>query len=172
MNKLLPPSTRADAQAIFDSLRKIVRAIRLSSKKSEKEIGISSAQFFVLQKIAERETPPSINELAEATLTHQSSVSVVVSKLLRKKLIERVRSQTNSRSVEVRLSKQGLDLLRESHHSLQERLMNAVVGMEERDRQGLVQGLAILIQKAGLQEEEESLFFEDRKAKRHESKTG
>ena len=68
----------------------------------------------------------------------------------------------DSRAVELKLSKQGLALLKKSPPSIQERLLDAVADMDIEDRQSLVQGLHTLIQNAGLEEEEPSLFFEDR----------
>lgn len=140
---------RSDSQSFFDSIRRIVQAIRLSSKESEKRLGVSAAQLFILQKIAASETPPSINNLAEATFTHQSSVSVVVSKLVRRKLIERVRSKQDSRAVELQLSKQGSAVLGKSPGSIQKRLMDAVADMSEQERRGLIEGLQILVKKKG-----------------------
>ncbi len=163
------PVEVSEAQAIFDSIRRIVQALRHFSKCSEKELGVSSAQLFVLQKISESQSPLSINDLAEATLTHQSSVSVVVSKLVHRKLVERVQSKVDSRAVELKLSKQGLALLEKTPPSIQERLVDAIVRMDNEGRQSLVQGLHTLIQNAGLEKEEASLFFEDREAKKYEN---
>jgi len=73
--------------------------------------------------------------------------------------------------VELKLSKQGAAVLENSPDSIQKRLMEAVAAMQERERQSLVAGLQTLIQKAGLQEEEPSLFFEDGRTRKYEGKT-
>ena len=74
-------SRGADVQAVLDGVRRIVQALRASSRWAEQHVGLSGAQLFVLQKLAE--TPGmSVNELAERTHTHQSSVSTVVSRLV------------------------------------------------------------------------------------------
>mgnify|MGYP003693778817 CR=1 FL=1 len=66
------------AREVLDAIRRIVQALRESSRAAEKRVGLSSAQLFVLQTLAE--SPGlSLNELAERTRTHQSSVSAVVS---------------------------------------------------------------------------------------------
>ena len=67
--------TKKATQNILDSIRRIVHGLRVSSKIAEKELGISGAQLFILQKLSQSNRL-SINELAERTLTHQSSVSV------------------------------------------------------------------------------------------------
>jgi DNA-binding MarR family transcriptional regulator len=115
----------------------------------------------VLQEVAENSTPLSINALAERTLTHQSSVSVVVAKLVRLELIERLSSKTDARAVELRLSQKGEALLRRIPPLIQDRLRDGIARLAPDERQGLVLGLQLLIEKAGLQEGEPSLFFED-----------
>ncbi len=152
---------RADAQTILDSIRRLVQTIRHSSKECEKRLGVSSAQLFILQKIADSHQALSVNDLAKRTRTHQSSVSVVVSKLVRRKLIQRSRSKMDSRAVELKLSHRGLTLLQNSPDLIQERLTKAVAKMQDRDRKNLIRGLNVFIQKAGLDKEKPSLFFED-----------
>jgi MarR family transcriptional regulator, lower aerobic nicotinate degradation pathway regulator len=152
-----------DAQNILDAIRKIVKALRDTSKLAEKSMGLSAAQLFVLQKIAESDEPLSINELATRTLTHQSSVSVVVTKLVNQKCIERVASKKDGRSVELYLSKKGAALVRRTPLLIQQRLLEGISALTTQQRQGLVAGIQLLVEKAGLQQEEPSLFFEDEK---------
>ena len=90
-------------QAVLDGVRRIVQALRASSRWAERHVGLSGAQLFVLQKLAE--TPGiSVNELAERTHTHQSSVSVVVSRLAALDLVTRTRSAADGRRVELSLA--------------------------------------------------------------------
>ena len=93
MNQDQSQGVQSDAQFIMDSIRKIVKSLRETSKLAEKIAGISAAQLFVLQKIAESKVPLRINDLAAKTLTHQSSVSVVITKLVEKKWVERITSK-------------------------------------------------------------------------------
>ncbi len=60
----------------MNAVRSIVRAQRINTRAIELKMGISLAQLFVLQQLAERPSD-SLNDLAERTATHQSSVSVV-----------------------------------------------------------------------------------------------
>ena len=160
-----PPesSLQSDTQAVLDAIRRIVKSLRRASKATEKKMDLSSAQLFVLQKISESDSPLSINDLAARTLTHQSSVSVVVKKLEKKKLIERQPSPSDARAVELQLCKKGALLLRGAPPLIQKQLMDGVSRLSSDERQGLVIGLRALIKKAGLQEVEPSLFFEDGK---------
>ena len=56
-------SAHLETQEILDSIRRIVRALRISSRFSEKVLGLSSAQLYILQKLGEFDGC-SINELA------------------------------------------------------------------------------------------------------------
>ena len=99
---LRDPATRT----VLDSIRRIVRALRESSRETERSIGLGAAQLFVLQRLAGA-PPLSINELADRTLTHQSSVSVVVSRLVEGGLVARTRAATDGRRVEITLTAAG-----------------------------------------------------------------
>src|SRR5215471_8983958 len=61
----------------MNAVRSIVRAFRVNTRAIELKMGISLAQLFVLQQLTERPAD-SLNELAERTATHQSSVPVAV----------------------------------------------------------------------------------------------
>src|SRR4051794_39082445 len=112
-------SAKTESKEILDSLRRIVRALRLSSSNSERELGLSSAQLFVLQKLAECDGM-CINDLAEKTLTHQSSVSVVVTKLTQRGLVESQRSAEDGRKSFVSITAGGKNLIRNAPLSPQD----------------------------------------------------
>ena len=57
----------------LDGIRRILRDLRVSSRAAEQELGLSGAQLFVLQQLAQAPAE-SLNELANRTRTHQSSV--------------------------------------------------------------------------------------------------
>lgn len=161
MSKISQKKIESDSQIVLDSIRRIVRTLRLSSKSTEKSLGLSTAQIFVLQKLAASKDPLSINELATATLTHQSSVSVVVSKLVHRNLIERMVSEIDSRSVKLKISAQGEYLLSKSPPSFQERLMSGLEQLTVSERSGLVTGLQAMILKSGMAEETPSMMLEE-----------
>ena len=85
----------ACTREVLDSVRWIFQALRESSRRAERLVGVSGAQLFVLQKLAE--SPGlSLNELADRTHTHQSSVSTVVSRLVERKLVQRSRAASDA----------------------------------------------------------------------------
>ena len=158
-----------DAQIILDSIRRIVRALRISSRSAEKELGLSGAQLFVLQKLSGVHAL-SLNELASRTVTHQSSVSVVVSRLVERKLVTRTHSKTDARRIELQLTPRGGAILKDAPPSAQENLMRAIGEMSEPARKKLAGMLVSVVSMAGLSAESPSLFFEDEKISRKSGK--
>ena len=90
-------------RTVMDGLRRIVRDLRLSARDAERGAGISGAQLFVLQTLSES-SAQSLNDLADRTLTDQSSVSVVVKRLVERKLVARKPSEEDGRRVELSLT--------------------------------------------------------------------
>src|SRR5882762_8351764 len=76
----------ADTRALLDSVRRIARTLHESSRAAEKQVGVTGAQLFVLQKLAESPAA-SLSDLAARTHTHESSVSTVVSRLVARGLV-------------------------------------------------------------------------------------
>jgi DNA-binding MarR family transcriptional regulator len=147
-------------QIVLDTIRKIIRSVRLSSRTTEKNVGLSTAQIFVLQKLAQKPTM-TVNELAEATFTHQSSVSVVISKLVDRKLVERGASATDGRSHELKITSQGTYLLSKSPGSIQDRLFDGFSQMSEDEQIALVDSLTKLLRNSGLEEEKVPMLLEE-----------
>src|SRR3954463_14128091 len=95
-----------DSQAVLDGVRRIVQALRESSRAAERRVGLTGAQLFVLQTVAAN-PGISLNALAARTRTHQSSVSTVVTRLVSRGLIRRTRSAGDGRTLELSLSASG-----------------------------------------------------------------
>lgn len=149
----------ADATRVLDNLRRIVRALRESSRAAERTVGVTSAQQFALQVIAARPAI-SLNELAEQTRTHQSTVSVVVTRLVEAKLVRRVPGQEDARRRELAVTTKGRALLESAPHVAQERLIAGVERLSTRQRTELRRSLDALVSAMGLGDEAPVMFFE------------
>jgi DNA-binding MarR family transcriptional regulator len=152
---LRDPSTRA----VLDSIRRIVRALRESSRKTERSVGLGAAQLFVLQRLAGA-PPLSINELADRTLTHQSSVSVVVSRLVRGGLVARTRAAADGRRVAITLTPAGRALLERAPAAAQDRLIGALGLLGLPARRDLARHLGRLVEAMALPHHHPPMFFE------------
>ena len=120
---------RADhLNGVVNGLRRITQALRLSSSVVQDTLGITGAQLFVLQQLA---THPgaSLRQLAEATLTDQSSVSVVVSRLVAAGHVARRTSQADGRRTELTLTDSGRWMLGRAPELAQSRLVAALRAM-------------------------------------------
>ncbi|HZK79090.1 MAG TPA: helix-turn-helix domain-containing protein, partial [Gemmatimonadaceae bacterium] len=85
---IIEQATSDDAGRAMDGLRRVVRALRTGNVQAERTLGISSAQLFALRAIA-AQPGGSLRDLAERTLTSQSSVSEVMARLAARRLIKR-----------------------------------------------------------------------------------
>jgi DNA-binding MarR family transcriptional regulator len=148
-----------DTRSILDSLRRLVRELRLFSRRAEARFGLTAAQLFVLQRVVEHE-PLSINALAELTFTHQSSVSVVAQRLEERGLLTRQRSAEDRRRKRLRLTPAGRRALERAPVSVQDRLIAAAQALGDADRRELARLLAELVRLAGLAQSPSELFFE------------
>lgn len=157
-----PDPAERDGFHAVEALRRLVRLLHDSARKAQGRTGISGAQLFVLRVLADH-PGLSINDLAERTMTHQSSVSVVVSRLLVRGLVARHASPADRRRQLVTLTARGRALYRTSPAVAQERVVEAVRKLSPARRQGLSDGLRALAEALGASRKGTSMFFEDDK---------
>jgi DNA-binding MarR family transcriptional regulator len=137
------------SRAVLDSIRRIVQLLRRSANAAEKHVGLSSAQLFVLHKLADVKCL-SVGELAERTLTSQSSVSEVVQKLVTGNYVARTRSTRDARSVELSLTDSGRAILEKAPVAPQDHLLAGLQRMPPRDRKQLARLLGRLVKETGM----------------------
>ena len=148
-------------RVVVDSVRRIVRALRESSREAERKVGISGAQLFVLQQLAGGPAQ-SVSDLAERTLTHQSSVSVVVQRLVSSGLVARSPSRSDGRRTELRLTSRGRRVLRFAPPLAQERLIRAIRALSAPRRAQLASDLLDVVGRMRLVAGAPGMFFEER----------
>jgi DNA-binding MarR family transcriptional regulator len=149
---------RADMGKVVDAIRSIVQSLRISGRAAEHQLGISSAQLYILQELAELPAQ-SINELAERTFTHQSSVSMVVSRLVEGRFVTRTAAPGDARRLSISLTPAGRALLRKAPDAAQTRLVEGLRSMARTDLHTLAGHLSTLTGVIGEQaaaEDEES----------------
>jgi DNA-binding MarR family transcriptional regulator len=159
-NIFSPQPTNGDVGAALGAIRRLVRVLRLGDADAERLTGVSSAQLFVLQQLAEQEAS-SINELAERTLTDQSSVSTVVSRLAQRGLVKRTPSPADARRMTVSIARPGLELLRRAPVTVQHRLLAALESLPSESINKLTQELNHIVASLGATQEPFTFFFED-----------
>jgi DNA-binding MarR family transcriptional regulator len=150
----------AHTREVLDAIRRIVQALRESSRLAQSCAGMSGAQLFVLRAVAESPAL-SLNELAGRTRTHQSSVSAVVTRLAREGLVQKRTADRDARRIEVRLSSAGRWRLRRAPQTAQESLVAAVDALPGAERASLAATLNSLVQKMALPRKRPTMFFEE-----------
>jgi len=148
---------------ILDALRIIVHALQTGSRNSEARVGLTGAQLFVLEKLRAAETM-TVNELARATHTRQSTVSVVVSKLVKKNLVSRIRSARDARVQMLSITKRGARTLANSPGTVQDELIAALKRVPRPERARLASLLNRWLAEAGLSNEKPEFFLEQHSA--------
>lgn len=142
--------------------------LRESSGAAQRRAGVSGAQLFVLHQLKQlgQGAAVSLRELAERTATHESSVSVVVQRLVDAGLVARRKSTQDARRVELSLLVRGRALLRRAPPLAQEKLIAALEQLGASDRRSLARSLEALVARLGLPAQPPEMFFESSGASR------
>jgi len=149
-----------DTARAMNAIRSIVRALRLNTRSIEGKLGISLAQLFVLQQLLDKPAE-SLNELAERTATHQSSVSVVVRRLVDRGLVTRLASTADRRRVQIALTPAGETMLRGAPPTVQSDLIHGMSRMTPQQRETLSELLETWVLASGIDLAASPMMFED-----------
>jgi DNA-binding MarR family transcriptional regulator len=155
-----PDEDGVHIRAVMDALRRIVRTLRISARAAEARLGISSAQVFVLHQL-KRQDASSIDELAERTLTHQSSVSAVVGRLAARGLVTRRTAPDDARRTRISLTAAGRALLLVAPEVSQARLIAALEQLRPSRQVALARDLTALVRALEVSGDPPAMFFED-----------
>jgi DNA-binding MarR family transcriptional regulator len=143
----------------MNALRRIVRALRTSNQVVERTVGISAAQLFVLRRL-EAAPRQSLTDLVESTLTHQSTVSEVVGRLVDAGLVRRGVAADDARRAELGLTAAGRALLRRAPDTVQSVLVDGFARLGASQRRALVDGLEAWLVAARLEDVPPTMFFD------------
>ena len=149
----------SNSQAVIQYIRQIVHALEIGSRAAQKSVGLSGAQLFVLQTLAST-GPMSVNELAARSHTHQSSVSVVVSRLVEARLVKRIQSSNDARRLELTVTPAGRRLLKVNFVTPQERLFASLSRITPERLAQFRSLLAEVVSLSGMDSGTPPMFFE------------
>lgn len=137
-----------DSQRILDCIRKLVRYLRIHDRGAQARVGLSGAQLFVLHELG-RTPSLSLSELAQRTLTDQSSVSVVVTRLVEGGYVSRDRDSADARRLVLNLTKDGRAILQRAPVPPQERIVEALDHLSAADRKRFADLFAKIMDELG-----------------------
>ncbi len=103
------------------SIRKIVRAINLESKRVEKQFGLSVPQLLILKFLNDNDQFKStMKELKNYLSLNASTVTGIISRLETKGFIARLPSVKDRREIPITLTSKGLEIVKKTDESLHE----------------------------------------------------
>jgi DNA-binding MarR family transcriptional regulator len=153
-------SESTDSARVLDAIRRLVRHLRLADRAAQSELGISGAQLFVLVELGKTGSL-SLNDLAERTRTDQSSVSVVVSRLVDAGLVTRERDARDARRLVLNLTKNGRAMLQRAPSVAQETILSVVERIPPTERKRFADSITALVEALGAEPGPAPMLFED-----------
>ena len=157
-----------EGMRILNSIRQLVRALRLFDREAQTKYGVTAAQMFVLHAI-EQEEGLSLNALAARTATDQSSASVVVQRLVEGGYVLRAAQAEDRRRIELRLTAKGRAIIRKAPPPAQQKILATVAAMSPADRKQFAALLQDFVEAFGMRGTPPMLFEEESPRKRERS---
>ena len=117
-------------QEVLVTLRRIIRATDLQSKRVFKVCGLTIPQVMVLRAI-ETLGDVTVKRISDDVSLSQATVTTILNRLQDRGLIERVRSQVDKRVVNARLTEIGRDTLSTSPPLLHEQFIDRFESLDE-----------------------------------------
>lgn len=153
-------SKLADAHSVLNSFRCLVKSLRLADRAGLKEYGLGASQLYVLHEL-KRDAPLSINDLAARMATDQSTVSVVVAKLIEKGFVARERSETDARRLDLTLTAKGHLTARKLPPPIQQRIIDGVQRLPRGRAKALAESLREICDVLGIGNERPPMLMDD-----------
>ncbi|WP_417460406.1 MarR family winged helix-turn-helix transcriptional regulator [Kordiimonas sp.] len=129
-----------DYDDILISIRRIMRAIDLQSKRLVKMSGLTAPQLVVMQALR-RDGKVSPSSVARTVALSQATITSILDRLEKADLVRRERSETDKRIVYACLTTEGQKRLEEAPELLQAGFLRQYRQLEEWERTMLVSAL-------------------------------
>lgn len=120
----------------LDALRGIVRALRTTAATTERQFGISTAQLDAIECLMDSPCD-SIQELAERTRTHPTSVTGVVHRLAERGLVNREPHAVDKRRTRILLTDTGRTVMAAAPPTVWRQLRVGLQSMRAEDQRAL-----------------------------------
>lgn len=150
-----------DQERAFRSIRALVAVLQTSARSVEVRTGLTNAQLFLLRQIAGARRL-TINDLVERTSASQSSVSVVLARLVRAGHVKRGAVAGDGRRVTLTATARGRAALRRAPRPATERLLGALGALAPADTRSISRGVGALLAEMGVEPEKAPLLFAGR----------
>ncbi|WP_144392081.1 MarR family winged helix-turn-helix transcriptional regulator [Pleionea sediminis] len=117
-------------EELLVSLRRVIRAIDLHSKRLNKETGLTGPQLMVMQEIVLCDNI-MVKEIAQNINLSSATVTSILDRLEKRGLVRRIRSTTDKRKVGLHATEDGLETLQSAPKPLQQHFIARFEALEE-----------------------------------------
>lgn len=149
-----------DSARVLNAFRALVKQLRTLDRIAVERYGLGSAQIYVLHCLSVAE-PLSVGKVATMTATDQSTVSLVVAKLVERGLVDSRRAIADARRSELTLSRKGRALARKLPLVFQDQFIRALEQLEKPTLKGVADALEAVARAMGIEEEHPSMLLSD-----------
>lgn len=129
---------RIDASLV--ALRRILRATDLFGRELAQSVGLTAAQFRVLQIVAET-GQCTATAISQRMRISQATVTSLVDKLVRQNMVQRVKSQTDRRQTNIVITERGKQAIAQAPDPLQQRFVRKFDALEDWEQAALIAAL-------------------------------
>ncbi len=151
-----PSSVRT---AALERVRTLISALSHSARAVERSTGVTNAQLFLLQQLANADSL-SVNDLAARARTQQSTVSIVVARLVRAGLAAKRKSASDGRIAAISLTSKGRRLLAHAPAPPTSLLLHAIEALSDREARSLADGVRALVGALNISPPAVTMLFE------------
>lgn len=138
---------------VLKKFRIIFGTVKQNFREVEQTCGISGSQLWILQLV--NKTPNiGVSNLAEQLSIHQSTCSLLVEKLVKRKLITKVRSTEDQRRVGLEVTNEAKILLNKASGPAEGALPSALAVLPENILRDLNNSLVKIIEELGSRDEQ------------------
>ncbi len=117
-------------EEVLISIRQIIRAIDLHSKKLNRDAGLTGPQLILMRSI-QTLGEVTIRTLSDHTNMSQATATTILDRLERNGYVQRIRSNTDKRKVHAHLTDEGKKLLEKAPQPLQESFVEQFRQLQE-----------------------------------------
>ena len=125
---------------VLVSLRRIIRATDLHSRKLGKQTGLTTPQLVVLSTVGALKDP-TVSDIAKAVSLSIATVTTILNRLESNGLVHRQRSTIDRRRVIVSLTEAGTEKRGQAPRPLQDRFVDRFSGLEPWEQHFIVAAL-------------------------------
>jgi DNA-binding MarR family transcriptional regulator len=124
-------------EELLISIRQVIRAIDLHSKRIAKDTGLTTPQLLVLKSI-QAKGGIMVKDIASEINLSSATVTTILDRLEARGLVIRVRSTTDKRKVEINLSESGVEAISEAPKPLQSHFIDRFEKLEPWEQSQMV----------------------------------